>query len=675
MTERDIPESWSLGRTREPDTMTRLSQTRQIGETQESDVPTTGSDSKPVKRSKQSNFKQPPSGGRGSGKLPRLLTSWVLWAFVLTLVPGTIAYMSMAMLLKLPSAPNCPSIFWPLASASVRLHCAQLAASKQTVKDLLQAIALVKQLPDSHPLRTEIDRSIEQWSRDILKLADNSFQAGKLEEAIATANQIPEDVPTRTLVKDQISQWNSTWSEAENIYRKAEDEMREQHWHDAFMAAAKLLRVENKFWASIKYDELNRLITTAREDGDKLIKAESLAQTDNVDNLLKAIKLVESIGTNSYVYQKAQEAIPELGRKMLDLAQTKLDQRNADEAISIAQQIPPSTGLQSETEDFIALAEAQANAWIGNVAGLETAIAQAQQIDPSRAIYDKAQQLIARWQIEIEDVSKLEKARMLASQGTINDLTAAIAEAQQVPDSNPRSEEAREEINRWVAEIQTIEDRPFLERAEEIASFEDVNSLQAAIAEANQIRRGRALYREAQRKIAIWTAKIQLIQDQPYLTQARELASNGDLPGAINTAQQITSGRALSSEAQAAINDWRGQIRDSENWKRAREVALTGTPQALAQAINIAEQVPRNSVLRSEIDVAIDRWSQQLLDMARSQGEADISRGIETASLIPRGTAAYRAAQQQIRSWRQFLNPEPEQQFNPLMPSTPEQQQ
>jgi hypothetical protein len=557
----------------------------------------------------------------------------------------------------------------------VRLHCAQLAASKQTVKDLLQAIALVKQLPDSHPLRTEIDRSIEQWSRDILKLADNSFQAGKLEEAIATANQIPEDVPTRTLVKDQISQWNSTWSEAENIYRKAEDEMREQHWHDAFMAAAKLLRVENKFWASIKYDELNRLITTAREDGDKLIKAESLAQTDNVDNLLKAIKLVESIGTNSYVYQKAQEAIPELGRKMLDLAQTKLDQRNADEAISIAQQIPPSTGLQSETEDFIALAEAQANAWIGNVAGLETAIAQAQQIDPSRAIYDKAQQLIARWQIEIEDVSKLEKARMLASQGTINDLTAAIAEAQQVPDSNPRSEEAREEINRWVAEIQTIEDRPFLERAEEIASFEDVNSLQAAIAEANQIRRGRALYREAQRKIAIWTAKIQLIQDQPYLTQARELASNGDLPGAINTAQQITSGRALSSEAQAAINDWRGQIRDSENWKRAREVALTGTPQALAQAINIAEQVPRNSVLRSEIDVAIDRWSQQLLDMARSQGEADISRGIETASLIPRGTAAYRAAQQQIRTWRQFLNPEPEQQFNPLMPSTPEQQQ
>ncbi|MCX7593081.1 MAG: chromosome segregation ATPase [Fischerella sp.] len=675
MTERNIPESWSPGRATELDTMTRLSQTRQVGETQGSGVPADGSDSKYLKHSKQRNFEQPPSGGRGSGKLPGLFTSWVLWAFVLTLVPGTIAYLSMAMLLKLPSAPNCPSIFWPLASASVRLHCAQLAASKQTVKDLLQAIALVKQLPESHPLRAEIDRLIEQWSRDILKLADNSFQAGKLEEAIATANQIPEDLPAYTLVKDQIAQWNSTWSEAERIYRKAEDEMREQHWHDAFMAAAKLLRVDNKFWASIKYDELNRLITSAREDGDKLIKAESLAQTDNVDNLLKAIKLAESIGKNSYVYHKAQEAIPKLGRKMLDLAQKKLDRRNAEEAISIAQKIPPSTGLQSETEDFIALAEAQANAWLGDVAGLETAIAQAQQIDPSRPIYDKAQQLIARWQLEIEDVSKLEKARMLASQGTINDLTAAIAEAQQVPDSNPRSQEAREEINRWIAEIQTIEDRPFLERAEEIAAFEDINSLQAAIAEANQIRRGRALYPEAQRRISIWLAKIQRIQDQPYLEQARELARNGDLTAAINTAQQIASGRALSSEAQAAINDWRGQIRDRENWKRARAVALVATPQALAQAINIAEQVPRNSILRSDVDVAIDRWSQQLLDMARSQGEADISRGIEIARLIPPGTAAYRAAQEQIRAWREFLNPEPEQQFNPLIPSIPEQQQ
>ncbi|MCP6762499.1 MAG: chromosome segregation ATPase [Fischerella sp. CENA71] len=677
MTERDIPESWSLGKAKEPDITTILSRSGQVNETKMSGVPPADSSSKSVKQSKPNTYGQLPPSGRGSGKVPRWLKSWVLWVLLLTLVPGSIAFMATSMLLKLPSAPNCPSIFWPLASASVRLHCAQLAASKQTVKDLLQAIALVKQLPQSHPLRSEIDRFLEQWSRDILKLADESFQQGKLEEAIATAKQIPEDMAAHELVREQITDWEKIWSEAEGIYQQAENEMREQHWHDAFMAAAKLLRIDNKFWSSIKYDELNRLITTAREDGDKLAKAENLAQSGSVDNLLKAIKIAESIQKESYVYQKAQEAIPQFGRTMLDLAQKKLDNREADEAISIAQQIPLSTGLQSETEDFVAIAEAQRNAWIGNVAGLETAISQAQQIDPSRAVYDKAQQLIARWQLEIQDVSKLEKAREIASQGTINDLTAAIAEAQQVPENNPRGEEARSEINGWVAQIQTIEDRPYLERAEEIAVLEDINSLGAAIAEANQIRRGRALYREAQKKIAIWTEKIERIEDQPYLDQARELARSGNLTAAINVAQQIPSGRALSGEAQAAIDDWRSQIRARENWKRAREVALTGTPQALAEAIRLANRVPRSNILSSDASIAIDQWSQQLLDIARSQSGSDIPRAIETANLIPRNSAVYNAAQEQIRSWREFLNPTPapEQQFDPLLPNRLQPQQ
>ncbi len=669
MTERDIPDSWSPGRAKEPD-MTRLSRTRQVGESSRSGVPATGSTSNSVQEPTKNNSEQLPGNSlppnRSSGKLPRWTKSWVLWALVLTFVPGTIAFMAMAMLLKLPSAPNCPAIFWPLASASVRLHCAQLAASKQNVKDLLQAIALVKNLPESHPLRGEADRLIEEWSRDILKLADESFQTGKLEEAIATARQIPDDLAAYKLVEEQVTKWQSTWSKAEDIYKDAENEMRERHWHDAFMAAAQLLRIDNRFWASTKYDELNRLITQAREDGEKLAKAEDLAESGNVDNLLKAIKLAESINKNSYVYQKAQEAIPGFGRKMLELAQKQMDRRNADEAIIIAQQIPASAGLQLETEDFIVLAEAYRNAWLGTIPGLEAAIVQAQQVDPTRPIYDKAQQLIASWQLEIEDVARLDRARAYASQGTINDLTAAISEAQLIPPSNPRAQEAKQEIGRWVGQVQTIQDRPYLERAEQIALSEDVNSLQAAIIEASQISRGRALYGEAQRRIAVWTAKIQRIEDQPYLDQARELATSGNLPAAIATAQQIGSRRALSGEAQAAIDDWQGQIRARENWTRAREVALTGTPDALAEAIRLANRVPNSSPLRGDANIAIDQWSQQLLDIARTQGESDIPRAIETARLIPRGSAAYNVAREQIRAWREFLNPEPQ----PLEPST-----
>jgi hypothetical protein len=678
MTERDIPESWSPARAREPDNMTRLSQGEQFQETHASGVPATGSTSKSVKRQKKSNSEQFPldsqlketiAPSRNSGKLPRWTKSWVLWTILLALVPGTIAFLSMAMLLKLPSAPNCPSIFWPLASASVRLHCAQLAASKQTVNDLLQAISLVKQLPESHPLRSEIDRLLKEWSKDILQLADRSFQTGKIDEAIATARQIPEELSSSKLVDEQISKWQTIWSKADGIYKDAEGELRKEHWQSAFMTASKLLRVDNKYWATTKYDQLNRVIAKAREDGEKLAKAESLAENRVVDNLVEAIKLASSIGQDSYIYQKAQEAIPKFGRQILELAQKKLDRQDADEAISIAQQIPVNTGLQVEAEDFIAIAEAQRSAWIGTVSGLEAAIAQAQQIDVSRPVHDKAQKLIARWQLEIEDVSRLEKARTLASQGTVSDLSAAIAEAQLVPVSNPRAKEARREMGRWRAQIETIEDRPYLDRAEQIAMLEDVSSLQAAIAEASQIRNGRALYPEARKKVRSWTGKIERIQDQPYLDQARDLARSGNLPAAISAAGQIaSSGRALSGEAQASIDDWQGQIRARENWKKAREVALAGTPDALAEAIRLANRVPDSSLLRNDVNPAIDQWGQQLLDIARSQSQSDISQGIETAKLIPRASSAYRAAREQIRAWREFLNP-PEPQPEPTQES------
>lgn len=603
-----------------------------------------------------------PQAGEDKRVIPNLKwrkwsRNWVLWTVLGGLVSGGMGFIAVAMLLKLPAAPNCPAIFWPMASASVRLHCAQVAANKQTVDDLLEAIALVKALPNNHPLRDQINRFLEQWSLDILSLGDSDFQAGKLQEAIATARKIPQDLPAYQAVEKRIERWQSIWSEAEAIYQAAEAQLPGQNWHQAFMSAVRLLNVGNEYWATTKYEELKNRIETARADANKLAKAQGLAKTGRVANLLEAIKLVESIGANSYIYKDAQDAIPEFGQKMLDLAQAALDRRDASAAIAIANQIPESTKLQLEAKDFVTLAEAWQSAWIGTIPSLQAAIVTAQKIAAARPLYDKAQELITRWQLEIEAVAHLDRARDIAQQGTVADLTAAIAEAQLVPDTNPRSAEAKQEVNRWRRRVETIEDRPLLDRAEDLAIFEDASSLQAAINEASQISRGRALYREAQSKIWNWTRKIQRTQDQPYLDQARVLASNGNLLGAITAAQKIRLGRALSGEAQAAINDWQGQIRARLNWQEARQVALQGTPEALVQAIRLAQRVPTTSPLRFDVNSAISQWSQQMLSIARSRGEADISGGIAIAKRIPRGTDAYKAAQEQITIWEKFLAP------------------
>jgi len=153
----------------------------------------------------------------------------------------------------------------------------------------------------------------------------------------------------------------------------------------------------------------NKIIVEVRKERDKLYKAEDLAKSPNVDNLLKAIRLAEAIKPESYVYQESQKLKSEFVRKILKLAQEKMNEKDADTALEIARQIPPNPELEAEIDDFILLGEAQRSAWIGTVAGLESAISQAQQIDASREVYIKAQELIARWQLEIE--SRLEKEK------------------------------------------------------------------------------------------------------------------------------------------------------------------------------------------------------------------------------------------------------------------------
>ena len=640
-----------------------------------SEMPSSGSSNSTAQRSWWARSSQPatgkPSAPTDTTRHKRW-KNWMLWAAVAALASNSVAFIAVAVLLKLPSAPNCPSIFWPLASGSVRLHCAQVAASKQTVADLLEAIALVKALPKNHPMQTEINRYVQQWSQDILVLAEDRFQAGKLNDAIAIANKIPQDNAANNLVQQQISKWRSLWSEAESIYTAAEAEIPQQHWHQAFMTAVRLLNVGNEYWENTKYDELKYKIESARVDGDKLVQAEALANQGGIKNLLAALKLVNSVDKDSYMYQKAQDLIPDYGRKMLDLAQTNLDRKDADEAIAIANQIPPISDLEMEVQDFITIAQAKRSAFAGTIPSIETAILTAQKLETDRPLYNQAQELIASWQLEIEDVQHLDKARELAQPGTVADLSAAIAEVSMIPDTNPRIKEARQEINRWQQQVQTFEDQPYLDHAEQMALSGEISDLQTAINEASRITRGRALYREARQKVRNWTRQIQIIEDQPYLDQARELASSGNLPAAISAAQQIQPGRALSGEAQAAVGDWQGQIQARQNWREAQQIALQGTPDALAEAMRLADRVPRSSPLRGQVNPALSEWGHRLLIIAQDKARFDIPGAIAIAKQIRRSSDAYQEAREQIAEWDRILNPPPPPVLEPSSEPTPE---
>ncbi|HEY9847161.1 MAG TPA: hypothetical protein V6D03_13315, partial [Candidatus Caenarcaniphilales bacterium] len=213
----------------------------------------------------------------------------------------------------------------------------------------------------------------------------------------------------------------------------------------------------------------------------------------------------------------------------------------------------------------------------------------------------------------------LDLARTAAQDGSTRSLSTAIAQAQGIAPSSPRWQEAQAQINQWMQEIQTREDQPALDHADELASRGDLASLQSAIKAAKQIKSGRPLYQEAQNKIEDWAGQIQAAShQQPDLSQP-ELASDIE-------SQQLM---------QTALN-----------------LVAQGTPQAFVSAIETINQISSSSPLRIEADQAIDQWSQQILELARQQAINDPLGAIAIAQQVPRFTPAYAEAQFEIQAWK-----------------------
>ena len=582
---------------------------------------------------------------------------WQVWGILLVLCSGGIGYGATSMLLKLPKTQSCSKVFWPIASASVRLYCAQTAAEDKELDGLLSAIELVAVLPDDHPLRPEINRNIDRWATSILELGESQFQAGKLEEAIATARRIPANVSAKEIVDEKIAKWESIWAKGDETYKKVEEKLREADWNGAFTWAVRLTDSPNEYWATTKYEESINNINVAQEENNTISKAQTQVASGNIDDLILAIDKADDIKENSYAYEQAQELITQAKNKLVANVEQLIDQKEWRELLKITSRVPRSLKLQDRKKDWQILANAGSSAKLDTVFGMEEAIEEIEKIEKDSEYHKLAKTLKNRWRLEIEDVGYLSRARDLARVGTIANLNEAIAEAGQIPSTNPRYSDARQEIAKWRGQIQTIEDRPVLNRARELSYGNNINAWRRAIAEANLIARNSPLYGEAQGYIQSWRANIEEVEDRPILDEAEAFANANNYPAAIEAARQIGSGRALSSEAQNKIALWQQEIDGKRYFRQATELASQGTPESLAKAIATARQASANSSVRSQIVQDVNEWSAQILAIARQASDSSLERAIAIAKQVPSGTTSYTPAQKDVKIWQIRLNP------------------
>ncbi|MFN7566146.1 MAG: chromosome segregation ATPase [Microcystis sp.] len=601
--------------------------------------------------------------------------TWKVWAALFVVVFGGVGFLATWQLLNMQKSPNCPKIFWPVASASLRLYCAQLSADSRTVPGLLEAIALVEALPEDHPLRSQVNQQVEEWARDILNLAEKDYQAGNLEQAIAKARQIPNNMAVAAIIEERIANWQGTWTEGNDILSKLEENLRASNWNQSFRLAVDLLNLNNEYWATVKYNEAIAKITVAREDSSKLDNAFNLFARGGLDNWFKVIEEARKIQASSYAYQEAQKLIGKTEDKLKEYAERLIEQKQWQALRDLANESPEDLKIKADITDWSVLSTAALDAETGTVDGLEAGILGLEQIDASRPLHQTALAMKERWQLQVQDVKILSEARDLAQAGTIEQYSAAIAKAGEVPRNNPLWSQAQQEIGSWNRQIQVIEDRPILERAQEIALPSDINSLSSAIIQARAIGKNRALYRDAQREIRGWQVRIERLEDQPILDQAQALANLKDYSTAIETANQIPPGRALSSEVSQNIRRWRRELRSRQNLQQANQLAATGTPEGLTRAIALVTNISTQTdagVQRTEL---LERWSYQLLSLATDQANnGRYLEAIRLAESVSRESTAYSSARSQMQGWRNILQPPappPIVESTPLSPESP----
>ncbi|MGB3299242.1 MAG: hypothetical protein WBA76_13305 [Phormidesmis sp.] len=298
----------------------------------------------------------------------------------------------------------------------------------------------------------------------------------------------------------------------------------------------------------------------------------------------------------------------------------KWEAEDIDGAIAIVQLVPPDLALTAEAQDLLSFGHAQRlakdryDAWTpsyGQVYNLLEAIQAVQRISPTSPFYNQAQESLVIWRQKLDDIVKLQYANTLAQIGQKPTYKMAIAEAEQITQERPQRLQAQTLVSHWQKEIQRLEDRPILNRAVRLASAGGKANLKLAIAEAGKVAQGRALRIQGQTYIAEWVDRIETIEDQPMVTKAKQLAAGGNLKGAIAEASKVKKGRALYAEAQTAVKGWVAEIQTIEDrpiLTSAQNLAASGS---LSAAIDVAAQIAPGRALYEEARTSIAIWAKE----------------------------------------------------------------
>lgn len=563
---------------------------------------------------------------------------WGVWAVFGLLGTAVVCVAALQRLVEVPQDTSCQGLNAG-ASDSQRLYCARALAQQQTPRELIKALELAAQVQTDSPLHAEAKDSQDAWSQRLLEYADRQAQQGDLQGAIELLSHVPKTVSSYAVAEDLRARWQGESQWAERIEAKAREALGQGDWQTAEDQARLLVGAPGGYSRAAELNNLLQQIEQERTAWQRLEEARRLASDDdNPDQLLSAIQLAQTISPDNLLRSEAQKDLSIWARRVLDLAKQRAKDGDLTEAVAVAQRLPQNLTIYAEAQDFALLMQARHQAKAGTLAGHLAATEGVRQIASGSPYYPQAQANLTTWRAQLPDLTLIGLGQTLAQLKQIEALRAAIATVSAVQQGRPYRKQAQTLVAQWRKQIQAIEDQPILDRANQLARPGTIPALLAAINQAEQLPAGRALSLKAQSSIAGWRSRIETIEDQPILDQAQALAKQGSLNEAIRVAGGIGRGRALSRAARASIDRWQTELQRQADQRTLEEANALADVGNLRQAIATAERIGSNSPLTREARAAINRWETRLRPPAPSlpspQSSSTPDSGISTPDLF-----------------------------------------
>ncbi|MEB3314057.1 MAG: caspase family protein [Cyanobacteriota bacterium] len=172
------------------------------------------------------------------------------------------------------------------------------------------------------------------------------------------------------------------------------------------------------------------------------------------------------------------------------------------------------------------------------------------------------------------------------------------------------------------------------------------SSLNDAIEKARQIPSDDPVYGQAQDAIERWSWMI--------LDLARARAAQGSRAAAVAALDLVPEDQLeVYGQAQATWQRWQQEATNQQLLQQAQSLPQPEQAATYGDAIQLLQQIPPDYPEFAQAQDQINQWSEDILAIARVRAaQGQLPGAIAAAELIPPDSRAYRAAQQELATWR-----------------------